>query len=56
MTEEEAYHQKQLLWPLKKIDEQDKRIALLRAENNALRKAWRDLWEKAGCPAGLPER
>jgi flagellar motility protein MotE (MotC chaperone) len=56
MTEEEAYHQKQLLRPLKTIDEQTKRIALLRAENDALRKAWLDLWNKAGRAAGTPER
>jgi hypothetical protein len=55
MTEEESYHQKQFLRPLKTIDEQTKRIALLRAENDALRKAWLDLWNKAGCPAGTPE-
>lgn len=29
--------------------------ALLRAELDDVKRAWRDLWEKAGCPAGTPE-
>jgi cell wall assembly regulator SMI1 len=28
---------------------------LLRSELDAVKVAWRDLWEKAGCPAGRPE-
>lgn len=30
-------------------------IVLLRQELAAVKAAWRDLWEKAGCPAGVPE-
>lgn len=33
----------------------DAEIALLRQELANVKAAWRDLWEKAGCPAGVPE-
>jgi hypothetical protein len=33
----------------------DEENALLRAELQNVKAAWRDLWEKAGRPAGVPE-
>lgn len=37
-------------------DAQAEEVRLLRAELSAAKSAWRVLWEKAGCPAGVPEQ